>query len=128
MYTIHPFKGIVTRDSDGAQVAPAQSIDDPLFVEYHAWIDAGNEPIEDLTPPAPEIVVPSSVSPRQIRLALNKLGLRDTVEAEIAVSSRDIRDTWEFSTEISITDPLVQSIATKFGADLNGLFILAASL
>jgi hypothetical protein len=65
MYTIHPFKGIVTRDSDGAQVAPAQSIDDPLFVEYHAWIDAGNEPIEDLTPPAPEIVVPSSVSPQQ---------------------------------------------------------------
>jgi hypothetical protein len=49
-YTINLSTGNVTRDSDGVQVAPAQSIDDPLYVEYVAWVTAGNLPTE-YTPP-----------------------------------------------------------------------------
>lgn len=51
-YTLNLSTGIVTRDSDGAVVAPAQSIDDPLYVEYIAWVNAGNAPTEYTPPPA----------------------------------------------------------------------------
>lgn len=44
MYTINLSNGIVTRDSDNAQVAPAQSTTDPLYVEYVSWGSAGNSP------------------------------------------------------------------------------------
>lgn len=44
MYTINLSTGIVTRDSDNAQVAPAQSTTDPLYVEYVSWVSAGNSP------------------------------------------------------------------------------------
>jgi len=43
-YTIYPSLCVVKRDSDGAVVSPAQSINDALFVEYTAWIEAGNNP------------------------------------------------------------------------------------
>lgn len=49
-YTINLVTGIVTRDSDGAQVAPTQSVDDPLYVQYTAWVQEGNVPVE-YTPP-----------------------------------------------------------------------------
>lgn len=44
MYTLNLSNGCVTRDSDGAQVAPAQSVDDPAYVEYVTWVGAGNQP------------------------------------------------------------------------------------
>ena len=54
-YTIYPARGIVVRNSDAATVAPAQSVDDPAYVEYVAWVDAGNSPTlgaEQATDPA----------------------------------------------------------------------------
>ncbi len=44
MYSFSPSTGVVTRDSDGAVCSPVQSTEDPLFIEYQQWIDAGNEP------------------------------------------------------------------------------------
>ena len=44
MYTINESTGIVTLDSTGVQVAPAQSVDDPDYVAYIAWVNAGNTP------------------------------------------------------------------------------------
>lgn len=38
-------RGLVIRESDGKIVAPCQSIDDPDFIEYNHWVNAGNEPI-----------------------------------------------------------------------------------
>jgi hypothetical protein len=43
-YTIILDEGVVLRDSDGAQVAPCQSTQDPDFVAYIAWVEAGGEP------------------------------------------------------------------------------------
>ena len=43
-YTIILDEGVVLRDSDGAQVAPRQSTQDPDFVAYTAWVEAGGEP------------------------------------------------------------------------------------
>lgn len=43
-YTIILDEGVVL-DADGVQVAPCQSADDPAFVAYIAWVNAGNEPV-----------------------------------------------------------------------------------
>jgi len=43
MYTIVLDEGIVL-DANGVQVAPCQSIDDPAFIKYNAWVEAGNQP------------------------------------------------------------------------------------
>lgn len=44
MYTINMSSGVVTRDSDGKVVAPCQSTDDPDYIEYVDWVNAGNQP------------------------------------------------------------------------------------
>ena len=43
-YTIILDEGIVLRDSDGVQVAPCQSVDEPDFIAYNEWVEAGGEP------------------------------------------------------------------------------------
>ncbi len=44
MYTIVVNAGVVLRDSDGKQVAPCQSVEDPDFLAYIEWVNAGNAP------------------------------------------------------------------------------------
>ena len=44
MYTLSISEGTVTRESDGKVVAPCQSAEDPDFVEYINWVNAGNQP------------------------------------------------------------------------------------
>lgn len=46
MYALNLATGIVTRISDSKQVAPAQSVDDPDYMDYVAWVGAGNSPTE----------------------------------------------------------------------------------
>lgn len=43
-YTINPSEGTVTRNADGKVVAPCQSVEDPDFMAYIAWVEAGNQP------------------------------------------------------------------------------------
>ena len=76
-YTLHIQSGTVTRDADGVEVAPAQSVTDADYVAYIEWINAGNEPrILDY----PTAAVPQEVSMRQAQQALLQEGLLDTVE------------------------------------------------
>lgn len=45
MYTIILDQGIVIRDSDGVIVSPADSVDNPDFIEYNTWAQTeGNYP------------------------------------------------------------------------------------
>ena len=44
MYTIILDQGIVIRDSDGKVVAPCQSAEDPDFIAYNQWVEAGGQP------------------------------------------------------------------------------------
>jgi hypothetical protein len=44
MYTLILNEGVVLRDIDGKQVAPCQSAEDPDFVAYNEWVEAGNQP------------------------------------------------------------------------------------
>lgn len=56
MYTLDVATGIVTRDSDGKQVAPCQSAEDPDFLSYQVWANGGGAPtIVDSTPALEQI-------------------------------------------------------------------------
>jgi hypothetical protein len=80
---------------------------------------------------APVPVIPSSVSPRQIRLALTQIGLRAQVEAFVASADQTTKDSWDYATEFLISDPLVDGCMTALGkaeADKVALFQLAATL
>lgn len=46
MYTLNLSTGIVVLTATGVQVAPAQSLTEPSYLEYMAWLDAGNHPTE----------------------------------------------------------------------------------
>lgn len=54
-YTIILDEGVALRDSDGAQVAPCQSTDDPDFLAYITWVEAGGQPTILDSRSAPEV-------------------------------------------------------------------------
>ena len=71
------------------------------------------------------------VSPWQIRKALNQLGLRQAVEDAVAAGSQDIKDGWEFATELVENDSFVIELGQVLGKsdeELHAVFILAQSL
>lgn len=79
--------------------------------ETKTWVKLKAEytiEIEDYNP------VPKSVSPMQIRLALNQLGLRQIIEDAVASGSQDLKDMWEFATEFKRDYPLL----IQLGIDL----------
>ena len=56
-YTIYLDQGQAVRDSDLKVVAPCHSSEDPDFLAYIAWINAGNQPtIIQSDPNAPPLV------------------------------------------------------------------------
>ena len=75
--------------------------------------------------------VPTTVSPRQIRQALSRAGLRTAVEAAVAVGDQDTKDWYEFATEFHRASPVVAALSVALNVDgeaLDGLWTLAASL
>lgn len=82
-------------------------------------------------PPAPSAPVPESVSPRQIRQALTRAGLRVQVEAAVAAADQDTKDWWEFATEFRRDNEHVVAMGAALGvpaAQLDALWTLAAAL
>lgn len=82
-------------------------------------------------PPAPPQPIPESVTPRQIRQAMTRAGLRTTVEAAIAAADQDTKDWYEFATDFRRDHPMVAALAATLNvpdADLDNLWILAGSL
>ena len=128
-YSISLNTGVVTRDADGVVIEPTSDVSTQDYIEYLAWLNAGNEStvLDVQVPVQPPIIV----TPRQIRLALNASGLRDAVEAAVAQSDQSVKDTWDFSTEIQRDNPLIIEMGTTLGmteADVDALFELAARL
>lgn len=80
--------------------------------------------------PAPVIVAPN-ISPRQIRMALTQMDLRDDVEAAVAAGDQDLKDWYQFSTYFERNHPQVIAMATALGVsstDLDALWALGATL
>lgn len=81
--------------------------------------------------PAPPVPVPQSVSPRQIRQALTRAGLRASVEAAVAAGDQDTKDWYEFATAFERSNPVVAALGAALNvsdAQLDDLWILADSL
>lgn len=94
----------------------------------------GDAVIEDYVapPPRPVVVpVPTSVSPRQIRQALTRAGLRASVELAVGAGDQDTKDWYEFSTSFERNNPQVTAMGQLLGvsaSSLDELWILAATL
>jgi hypothetical protein len=108
----------------------------PALVEY-----AGEGPVLD--GPVYDVVAgvirytrkaappPVLVTPWRARLALNASGQRAAIEAWIATQSQDVRDGWEYATEIRRDHPMIAA-AVAAGVmtetQVDELFALAATL
>ena len=116
----------VIRQADQAHIPFAEGNSD--YAAYQKWLAAGNTPTPADPIPAPII----TVTPWQIRKALNQLGLRAAVEAAVLASaSQELKDGWEFSNEITRNSPLVLGMAAALGkttAEIDALFALATTL
>ena len=76
--------------------------------------------------PAP---VPTEVSPKQIRLALNAAGLREMVEDAVAAADQPTQDSWNWATCFLRTDPMLTSFCAAIGwteEQIDQLFIDAS--
>ena len=79
----------------------------------------------------PIVPVQQSVTPRQIRLALNASGLRSAVENAVKSGDQDLKDWWEYALEIERHHPLIEAMGAALGKssdDLDNLWRLAATL
>ena len=127
-YTLHIQSGTATRDADGVEVAPAQSVSDPDYVAYVEWINAGNQPrILDY----PTAAVPSEVSMRQAQLALLQAGILDTVEEVVAQADRSVQIDWQKGHVVRrdwSALATVQALLNMTDRQMDELFILADSL
>jgi hypothetical protein len=81
-------------------------------------------------PLAPTVVI-APASPRQIRQALTRAGLRQAVEGAIAAGDQDTKDWWEFATQFERQHARVIAMGAALGqtdAQLDALWALAVSL
>ena len=82
-----------------------------------------------VTTPRPTSV-PTSVTPKQIRLALNAAGLRQMVEDAVEASDQAIKDTWNWTTYFRRTDQMLNSFCDAIGwtkEEIDQLFIDASN-
>ena len=90
------------------------------------------EPVEQM----PGADVPESISPRQLRQAMNRVPfgestLRNAVEAVVAAGDQDLKDWWEFSTVVERNNAQVTAMAAALVLDdaaLDALWRKANSL
>lgn len=115
-------------DSTGATFA-FEDYDSDEFIANYAKPDW--QSIQELPPAV--VIQPkiTSVSPRQIRQALTRAGLRSSVEAAVAAGDQDTKDWYEFATVFERANPHVVAMGTALGVteqQLDDLFTLAGSL
>lgn len=82
-------------------------------------------------PPSESPAVPQSISPRQIRQALTRAGLRASVESAVAAGDQDTKDWYEFATAFERSHPRVVAMGAALAvtsSQLDDLWTLGASL
>ena len=104
------------------------SADSQDFIDLKTWNETNDLEIYDA--PSPPVFVPESVTPRQIRMALNQLNMRDTIENFVDQASWDVKDTWRSSTLVFRNNPFLLQMAPALNLtaeQLDQIFILAAT-
>lgn len=92
------------------------------MVENEKWV------IQTLVQPSADV---ATVSARQARLALLNANLLDDVESLVATQPASVRITWEYATEISRDNIILNQLAVNLGLteeDLDNLFDEARQL
>lgn len=105
-----------------------RSID--LITGQETVFDYTQSEIDAIAASIPKVVTPP-ISPRQIRQALTRAGLRTAVEAAVAAGDQDLKDWYEFSTAFERLNPQVVAMGEALSvspASLNDLWALGASL
>lgn len=102
------------------------SFDDAMSEAQRAQVLAVHA-AHDPTLPA----VLAELSPRQIRMALTRAGLRTAVESAVAAGDQDLKDWYEFSTAFERRNPQVLVMAAALNvseAQLDDLWRLGITL
>ena len=98
-------------------------------LRFEPWYS--DETIEKEVDKRKEELKVKSITPRQIRLQLNALGLRQQVEDWVATQPVGIKDWWEFSSSCERNNQILIDAATHFGFTserLDKLFMEASKL
>ena len=96
------------------------------------WVEITQEELEAICGSRRVVTVSiPAISPRQIRQALTRAGLRASVEAAVAAGDQDIKDWWEFATTFERTNPQVVAMGEALSVSpesLDQLWVLGATL
>jgi hypothetical protein len=105
----------------------------PVFengVWVQSWVVSQSSP-EDIATRQFEMRRHMSATPLQIRRALRRVGLLDSVTAFVSSASPEISEAWEYATRIERDDPLLIACAATLGVtdtEIDEIFFLAATL
>lgn len=114
------------------KTGPAERFtDEGVLAPYLAVWQARRDEIDNVEPPPPPPAPVPTVTPWQIRKALNAAGLRTAVEAAVAAADQTTKDAWEFAQEFRRDNPLIAAVAVTMGKteqEIDDLFTLARSL
>ena len=127
MYELNTKTGIVTLTQTGRQVAPAQSFDDPNFLAYKSWIEAGGV-IEIVESAANEQLI--VVDKASFKIALARLGLLDTVLALVSNADIEIQILFNDKTEFHSNNKVLNEFAAQhdMAEQLQDVFALAQQI
>lgn len=107
-YAIYPARGVVVRIADGVVVAPAQSVEDPDYLAYVAWVEAGNAPALGVEPdPTPRILTKLAFRRRFTlaeRIAMDGAPDNPALPAEARAALRTMARDLELAEEIDLDD------------------------
>lgn len=106
------YNALLTGQASGQEIAP----------------NAEGRPVLSTPPP---VTATASVSPWQIRKAINSVGLRADVESAIKLADIEMQDAWQYALEFRRDNPLVANLSRlldKSDAEIDALFELAAGL
>ena len=95
----------------------------PDRIDRDRWKIQGNSVIIDESIPLPETI--REIDARRLRLALHQLNLLDTVETAIATLGRAAQIEWEYASIIKENYPLVISLSTELGLNVDEIFDIA---
>lgn len=131
-YKVHIQAGTVSRIADDVLIAPTSDDQNPDYLAYRAWLEAGGEPdVIDDPDYNPDADLPIRIDAFQLREALNQLGLRSTIEILVANGSQTLKDMWEYKTEYHSDHPNVLALGAAVGktpGEIRQVFLFAAGI
>lgn len=109
---------------------------DSAKIEYLAYVEeckqVGVELKEEFGIFEDEDAIPTSISPRQLRMQLTNEGLRQTVETMINESTDyELKDWWEYSLIFARSHPILESFASSLNlsdTQVDEMFVAASKL